>query len=322
MVHPWQPGTQYNYDEVVEYQGHRYKIIQPHRSQSDWPPSFTPALWGMLSDDDRTYEGRQEQQQPMQYRPPADPPSQSAPQYGAGTTQQSSSQEKPQSSDNKDKKHWWSVNDDDKKKLEIGGGLLAGAAAIGAGIFAYKEHEKRQENKNSHQWAKENWMSEAQARTQNFRANGPQTPATWVLTHGKSIPQYAITISNDPFSMFSCRAYMDGGLQLGKASPEFQKGGVLGYKNDEIHVDEYEILLGDMRGLRWVSFTGRLNLSNLGARPVEGGRENDGTPLFIVRAYYKEAVHPGKTSEKLDGAYIPWGGAEKCVKQYEVLCYA
>ncbi len=48
----WEPGTQYNYDDVVQYEGrlvclhlyillitngrssgHRYKIIQPHRSQ-------------------------------------------------------------------------------------------------------------------------------------------------------------------------------------------------------------------------------------------------------------------------------------------------
>lgn len=56
-----------------------------------------------------------------------------------------------------------------------------------------------------------------------------------------------------------------------------------------------------MRGLRWVPASGRLNVNSLGYRPVEGGRENDGTPLYIAQAPHKGVVHPGKASEKLDG---------------------
>ncbi|KAG9104961.1 hypothetical protein FRC07_009678, partial [Ceratobasidium sp. 392] len=46
MVNPWEPGTQYNIGDEVEYQGVRYKIVQPHRSQGDWTPDVVPALWG------------------------------------------------------------------------------------------------------------------------------------------------------------------------------------------------------------------------------------------------------------------------------------
>lgn len=56
-----------------------------------------------------------------------------------------------------------------------------------------------------------------------------------------------------------------------------------------------------MNGLRWVDASGRLNVSSLGFRPVEGGREADGTPLYIAEAPHNGAVHPGKASEKLDG---------------------
>jgi hypothetical protein len=95
-------------------------------------------------------------------------------------------------------------------------------------------------------------------------------------------------------------------------------------------VPTYEILVGDMRGLRWVDSHGRLNLSLLGYAPVEGGRDSDGSPLFVARAHYKDAVHPGKVSEKLNGmqfrslvplfitlppaAIIPYDGTEKEVK--------
>lgn len=67
-------------------------------------------------------------------------------------------------------------------------------------------------------------------------------------------------------------------------------------------MEEFEVLVGDLKGLRWVSARGRLDVESLGCRPVEGGREKDGTPVYVVRAPYKEAEHPGKTSEKLDGA--------------------
>jgi len=81
-------------------------------------------------------------------------------------------------------------------------------------------------------------------------------------------------------------------------------------------------LLGNMHGLRWVSSSGTFHPERLRVTPVEGGRENDGTPLYIARAYYKEAVHPGKTSPNLNGAFIPHSGKEVEVKEYEVLCYA
>lgn len=101
-------------------------------------------------------------------------------------------------------------------------------------------------------------------------------------------------------------------------------------------MDEYEVLIGDMNRLKWVPAAGRLNVQNLGHRPVQGGQENDGTPLYIVEAPHKDAVHPGKTSEKLDGmllsfdlrmcagvhillgAYIPYDGGEKHIRVREL----
>jgi Protein of unknown function (DUF3421) len=69
-------------------------------------------------------------------------------------------------------------------------------------------------------------------------------------------------------------------------------------------LDTFEVLVGDMDGLRWVPFSGRLNVQALGYTPVEGGMENDGTPLYIVKAPFNGFTHPGKTSEKLDGTTV------------------
>jgi hypothetical protein len=76
-------------------------------------------------------------------------------------------------------------------------------------------------------------------------------------------------------------------------------------------VENYEILIASPQAVRWVSSGHPLNVQSLGARPVEGGREADGTQLFIVQAPYKGGTHPGKTSEKLQGADITYGGDEK-----------
>lgn len=117
----------------------------------------------------------------------------------------------------------------------------------------------------------------------------------------------------------------------------------------------YEILVGNLQGLRWVSQSGKLNISSLGYKPVDGGRDVDGTPLFIAKAPHNGADHPGKCSEKLKGpsvfhpvlspstdsfaaAYIGYGGKEKeisvgfvvypknrnssVLQEYQVLCYA
>ncbi|KAF8964773.1 hypothetical protein BDZ97DRAFT_1814411 [Flammula alnicola] len=209
-----------------------------------------------------------------------------------------------------------------KKKLEIGGGLAAGAALLAGGLFAYKKHEEHKEGAHVEGWARTNWIQDAKQRKERFLTQGTNEPAVWVLTSGKTIPKGAILVGREhSWNLYICRAFHDGGIQLGKASEAFKNGGVLGYKNDEVFVDEYEVLVGDMNRLRWVPTSGRLNVANLGYRPVEGGRENDGTRLYIAEAPHKDAVHPGKASEKLDGAFIAYDGKEKNVREYRVLCY-
>ena len=41
----WQPDTDYAADVRVRYGDKLYRCVQAHRSQTDWTPSATPALW-------------------------------------------------------------------------------------------------------------------------------------------------------------------------------------------------------------------------------------------------------------------------------------
>lgn len=71
-----------------------------------------------------------------------------------------------------------------------------------------------------------------------------------------------------------------------------------------------------------------------------GGKEKNGTPVFIAQAPYKGGIHVGKIEPGFKGksftclclafavlishtgAHIAYGGDEKTVDAYRVLCYA
>jgi len=323
MVYQWQPETQYNLGDIVEYEAIQYKIVQPHQSQADWTPPATPALWSRLP---QGYGGQQQPQQPQQ--PVGGPPSYDAPsgppsQEGEGKSWDQHSTQKVDIPHEDRKKNWWDLDEHKKKDLEVGGGLAAGLALLGAGYYAYEHHKKSDEEKKAQVWALQNWLHDAQARTEDYHQNGLRAPVAWILTHGQNIPESAIQGGEEHGKpLYIARAFQDGGLMIGKASPSLKKGAAIGYKHEEIDLDTYEILVGDSRGTRWIEASGHFNADSFGYNPVEGGRESNGSAIYIAQAPYHGGVHPGKASAALDGAYIPYDGKEKQIKEYRVLCLA
>ena len=98
-------------------------------------------------------------------------------------------------------------------------------------MFAYKKHKEHDEDvrrffffdsrpdltsviqDKAEAWARTNWINEARARTEAYRQNGSQEPYTWVLTHGKSIPQGAILVGKEKsWNLYICRAFEDVSL--------------------------------------------------------------------------------------------------------------
>jgi hypothetical protein len=218
------------------------------------------------------------------------------------------------------KKSWHDITPERKQQLEIGGGLVAGLAALGAGFYAYHEHEKNEEKKKANVWALQSWLADAKARTGAYRRNNTSS-LTWILTEGHDIPADAFVAGDEGGKpLYISRAFCDGGLQVGKAGSHLKKGAVYGYNHKTFEVSTYEILVGDSSATKWISTGGQLRVDQLGKRPVEGGQENDGTPIYVARADY-HGLHPGKATTALDGAYIAFGSEEKRVKEYSVLCY-
>jgi len=318
-VSAWQPGTPYCYGDIVEYECARYKIIQPHTSQGDWTPPACPALWGRIPDSEwKNHEP---------YNPPHDKGDyhcQDVPQPTNYDQHPDQTVEVPQQ---EQQKKWWDLDADRKRQLEIGGGLLAGVGVLGAGYAAWHAHEnnkKTQEEEQALTWGLQTWLREAQARTEEFRRHGPRAPATWVLVEGReNIPRSALEAGRDRDGnpIYIARAYYEDGLPIGKACAVFREGCVIGYAGRIVELNKFEVLIGDPRAIRWVPHRNQLNLQQLGARIVEGGREANSAAIYIGRVRYHDGVHPAKIGEHLPAAHLAFNGTEVLINDYEVLCY-
>ncbi|KLO20370.1 hypothetical protein SCHPADRAFT_923549 [Schizopora paradoxa] len=330
----WEPGVQYNLGDQVDFEGHKYNIIQPHRSQSDWCPSVTPALWGRVQDQckpvgEHSYCAPDQQEKPptyQGYQHDGPPPQQDAPKPAPAMPYTAPGG--VQVEQHETEKKWYDL-DNPKKDLLLGGGLALGLGLLGAGgFYAHEKHKKaNEEEQHAQAWELQNWVVSSRQRTEDFFRNGPRAPTTWILS--EALPQhkelerdFIAAGEEQGVRLFIIRAPHEGGIQLGKYKAG-DRHGTIGYAHDEIQVNTFEVLIGSHQAVRWVPAKGKLEMSELnGARPVEGGREGNGTPLFIARGKYKGDIIPGKASSSLSGAFVPYDDDEKEIKEYEVLCYA
>ncbi|KAJ3079612.1 hypothetical protein HK102_003665 [Quaeritorhiza haematococci] len=298
----WEPGTSYNQGDKVVYQGKTYKIIQPHTSQSGWEPTQTPALWGACHDEQ---VGQQQQQQESQDR---------------GWFSQKPADQQPQQQqgeeEGEEKKEGFSSG------MKIAAGVLGGAAALGLGALAYNQYNKHQENKQQTAWAGGNWETEAQQRLQQYNSAAVKPKVAWVLTTGNEVPANAIPggAEKDGEPLYIARAFIEHGVHIGKIGRHMTNANIP-YGGKEVSVSTYEVLVGDQNAVRWVDRSGALVTDGLNL--VEGGREPNGSPLYIAQAAYKGGVHPGKAGAAFKkGAMIPYGGDEEHVLNYRVLTLA
>ncbi|WP_425074621.1 DM9 repeat-containing protein [Sagittula sp. S175] len=118
---------------------------------------------------------------------------------------------------------------------------------------------------------------------------------------------------NDGRALFSCTGMFNGAFHPGKIRQGLP-GCHIGYGGKEVIVNPYFVTTNG--GDAWVA---PRQVGDVPPGAVIGGGEN-GSPLYVCRAYVKGGVHPGKI-----GATTRWncnaglGGKEYPVKDYEVL---
>nr|XP_043067383.1 natterin-4-like [Drosophila bipectinata] len=116
----------------------------------------------------------------------------------------------------------------------------------------------------------------------------------------------------DGSPLYVGRAYHEGSLLPAKVSPSRGLAYVANY-GKEHRKTNYDVLVGE--GYRWIPD----NYGHVPATAVIGGKNKQGETLYIGRAMYKNSLVIGKIHQSHGCLYIPFGGKEVAIRQYEVL---
>ncbi|KAJ2742266.1 hypothetical protein GGI20_004606 [Coemansia sp. BCRC 34301] len=145
----------------------------------------------------------------------------------------------------------------------------------------------------------------------------------WVSASDGFIPNMAVQggVEKDGAPLFVARAMYKGGLHPGKAGRHIENGGcAIGFGHKEVNVREYQILCGDASQVRWVKQDGQLSIK--GFKPVEGGHEESGEPLYIAKTMTEGSQQLGKCAPHIKkGMSYPYGHKELTTENYMVLAY-
>ncbi|KAJ2753774.1 hypothetical protein GGI19_002895 [Coemansia pectinata] len=140
----------------------------------------------------------------------------------------------------------------------------------------------------------------------------------WVSASDGFIPDKAVQggVEKDGAPLFVARAMYKGGLHPGKAGRHIENGGcAIGFGHKEVNVREYQVLCGDASQLHWVKQDGQLSIK--GFKPVEGGHEDSGEPLYIAKTMTEGSQQLGKCAPHIKkGMSYPYGHKELTTENY------
>ncbi|TPX44625.1 hypothetical protein SeMB42_g04005 [Synchytrium endobioticum] len=146
----------------------------------------------------------------------------------------------------------------------------------------------------------------------------------WCRCTGNDIrPSNAVIagFENTGEELYLARCLIGGGIHVGKAGRHMKpEGAHVGYGGIERVETDYEVLTAaSPNSVVWVDVAGKCSVP--GYQPVVAGREKDGRELYCAQAVYDGSVQPGKSGRHMDGCSIAYGGREKTIPYYKVLCY-
>ncbi|KAG5669655.1 hypothetical protein PVAND_017539 [Polypedilum vanderplanki] len=137
----------------------------------------------------------------------------------------------------------------------------------------------------------------------------------WVSTTAHSpLPANAIHAGNDSdgTAIYVGRCYHESDLLPAKVLPS-RNVAYVSYGGQEIPKYSYDVLCGG--NVQWIPSSNGVAHSNA----VVGGNTGSGETLYIGRAHYQGSVTPGKIHPSHSVLYIPYGGLEVAIPNYEVL---
>lgn len=119
------------------------------------------------------------------------------------------------------------------------------------------------------------------------------------------VPPGAVRGGFDGENLYVCTV----GISIGKLAPSHGKCYVP-YGGREIGYNKYQVLVGDR--WEWVPLTG-----DLPPGAVSAGRDNE--TLYVCNAVFAGKWTPGKYAPSHDVCYVPYGGKEIGLRNFNIL---
>lgn len=139
-------------------------------------------------------------------------------------------------------------------------------------------------------------------------------PETFISAKVTNVPSGAIRAGHDEdgSTIYMGRAFHAGDMLPVKVCPNLGKGYV-SFDGKEILKYECEILVGN--GYDWVASKN----GNVPANAVRVGPTSTGEMLYFGRGSHSRSLIPGKVQKSHGCLYVPFGGQEIKMRDYEVL---
>ncbi|CAH8826489.1 unnamed protein product [Trichobilharzia szidati] len=136
-------------------------------------------------------------------------------------------------------------------------------------------------------------------------------------SRGGCYPHNAVNVED----VYVIRSKHSGELLPGKLVPEHGRC-YCPYDGKELQSNDYEVLCdssvpGTVKGYGWEEASG----GHIPKNAIVAGIAKDGSPLYVVKGYVNGELCIGKLHDGHPCAYLPWGGKENRVDEYDVLVW-
>ncbi|XP_031620100.1 uncharacterized protein LOC116338776 isoform X3 [Contarinia nasturtii] len=141
---------------------------------------------------------------------------------------------------------------------------------------------------------------------------------SWVTSSSGHVPAEAVCAGNQSNGepLYVGRAHVEGSLSTGKIHPSHNCIYVP-FNGAEHSVSVYEVLVAQKR-CTWVPSTLH---SPLPEGALLAGHDQDGSPMYIGRAFHEGDQIPAKVIPSKNATYICYGGHEILKDSFDVLCH-
>lgn len=140
----------------------------------------------------------------------------------------------------------------------------------------------------------------------------------WVSSSNGHVPADAVVAGNqaDGDVLYVGRAPVGGSLSVGKIQPSHACMYVP-FDGLEHSIHQYEVLVAPKRST-WIQSS---RFAPLPHGAILAGNDQDGSPIYIGRAWHNGDQIPAKVIPSKQAAYIAYGGQEVLKDEFELLCY-